>query len=857
MGFGAVLSHRPDGISRGSGALVLLGTEREHKMMVLADAAHVLSFRKGSSGQDYPSSLMGSIALLRQTYLDGAWYAAAGRKEEYNASLEAWNKLQSMPQVFEARDWLEELAAIRMGREHKAAYILKGNGTEYRRIDEFKLAAKQDGAQFVLPLNYPAAFDVDDPFDAMQAGIDELKHWELAPRNAAALAAAGIPFAFTVADLKTKADFLKNLRKSVKLGLTPTDALRALTATPASMLHAEAMLGSLEKGKLANFVIASGDLFDEKTVLYDTYIIGKAYFIAKPTPDLRGTYSLVTEAPDSKTYTLEVTGTADKPVMKIAGDTAKINVAHKLNYPLLSFSFVPIAKGGAVTLSGSIATTTVVDGAERWVGTGNLSDGTWIAWSATRTKPYDPTTEKKEEKKDPMKDPTRDSVVTKVTYPFVAFGNTELPKVQTVLVQDATVWTNEKEGIIEHTDVVLKGGKIVAIGKHLPYDIGTILVDGKGKHLTAGIIDEHSHIGILRGVNEGTQAVTAEVRIGDVLNPEDINIYRQLAGGVTTSHLLHGSANPIGGQTQVIKMRWGYAPEAMKFATASAFIKFALGENVKQANWGDNSVIRYPQTRMGVEQTMRDAFTRAREYAADKSPTKRRDIELDALVEILNKKRFVTCHSYVQSEILMMMQVADDFGFTLNTFTHILEGYKVAKQMKKHGANASTFADWWAYKMEVQDAIPYNAALLHREGINVGINSDDAEMGRRLNQEAAKTVQFGGVSEEEAWKMVTLNPAKMLHIESQVGSVKVGKDADVVLWSGNPLSVYSRAETTWVDGIRFYDRHEDDAKRVELSRERARLIQKMLKEKADGKPTQTVVPKKPKLYTCDTVEVED
>ncbi|MDP1744449.1 MAG: amidohydrolase family protein, partial [Bacteroidota bacterium] len=395
------------------------------------------------------------------------------------------------------------------------------------------------------------------------------------------------------------------------------------------------------------------------------------------------------------------------------------------------------------------------------------------------------------------------------------------------------------------------------------------IIDGTGKHLTAGIIDEHSHIAISNGVNEGAQASSAEVRIGDVVNSEDINIYRQLAGGVTTSQLLHGSANPIGGQSVVIKLRWGKSPEEMKFAKADGFIKFALGENVKQSNWGDFNTIRFPQSRMGVEQVYYDCFTRAKEYDAkqkafsllsDKAKSTsapfRKDLELEALTEILNKKRFITCHSYVQSEINMLMHVADSMGFKVNTFTHILEGYKVADKMKTHGAGASTFSDWWAYKMEVQDAIPYNAALLTQMGITTAINSDDPEMGRRLNQEAAKSVKYGGVTEEEALKMVTLNPAKLLHIDNKVGSIKVGKDADLVLWSDNPLSIYAKAEKTIIDGLIYFDKDEDIKLRDDIQKERARIIQRMIDDKKGGAPTQKPVLKKQKLYGCDSMELD-
>lgn len=436
--------------------------------------------------------------------------------------------------------------------------------------------------------------------------------------------------------------------------------------------------------------------------------------------------------------------------------------------------------------------------------------------------------------------------VGNVVYPFNGYGATELPKQETILIKNATVWTSEKEGILPNTDVLLQNGKIAQIGKNITAPAGARIIDGTGKHLTAGIIDEHSHIAT-SSINEGGQSVTSEVRIGDNLNPDDINIYRQLSGGVTTSHILHGSANTIGGQTHLIKLRWGVNDEQLKFAGADGFIKFALGENVKRSPAQTNN--RFPDTRMGVEQVLMDAFTRAKEYEAawklanmprkkgEPAPVFRRDLELDALVEIMNRKRFITCHSYVQSEITSTMRVAEKFGFNINTFTHILEGYKVADKMKAHGVAVSTFSDWWTYKMEVVDAIAYNAAIMQRVGLNVAINSDDAEMARRLNQEAAKIVKYGGVSEEEAWKMVTINPATMLHVQNQVGSIKVGKDADVVLWSDNPLSIYAKSLFTIVDGIVYYDRVKDEQQRVAIQAERNRLIQKMLGDKRAGMPT--------------------
>jgi len=384
-------------------------------------------------------------------------------------------------------------------------------------------------------------------------------------------------------------------------------------------------------------------------------------------------------------------------------------------------------------------------------------------------------------------------------------------------------------------------------------DSSAKVVDATGKHLTAGVIDEHSHIAAA-GINEGGQNSSAEVTIEDVIDPEDVNIYRNLAGGVTSIQILHGSANPIGGRSAIIKLKWGESAENLINKNAPKFIKFALGENVKQSRSQNGT--RFPRTRMGVEQLFVDYFTRAKEYEAKKKSGQpfRYDIELETLVEIMNGDRFISCHSYVQSEINMMMKVAEKFGFKMNTFTHILEGYKVADIMKEHGVGASTFSDWWAYKYEVNDAIPYNAAIMHNVGITTAINSDDGEMSRRLNQEAAKTVKYGGVSEEEAWKMVTLNPAKLLHIDNRVGSIKVGKDADVVLWSDHPLSVYAKAEKTMIEGATYFDIEKDMQMRTKIKQERNELMAMMLQEKNKGMKTQPIKVEEKRLLECDSMD---
>ena len=465
-----------------------------------------------------------------------------------------------------------------------------------------------------------------------------------------------------------------------------------------------------------------------------------------------------------------------------------------------------------------------------------------------------------------------DTITPSIWSPNKSYGLIEKPIEEKIVFRNATIWTNSTLGIIENSDVAIYKGKILAVGKSLRIkDVfksdttGIKIIDAKEKHIASGIIDEHSHIAISAGVNESSQAVTAEVSIADVINPFDHNIYRQLAGGVTSSQLLHGSANPIGGQSALIKLRWGATAEEMKIKDSDGFIKFALGENVKQSNWRGT---RFPQTRMGVEQVFYDAFYRAKNYKKEwnkfnnLSSRKKRvttppreDLELNILSEILDNKRFITCHSYVESEINMLMHVADSMGFQVNTFTHILEGYKVADKLYEHGAGGSTFSDWWAYKFEVNDAIPYNATLLNNAKVVTAINSDDAEMGRRLNQEAAKAVKYGGSSEEDAWKMVTLNPAKLLHLDDRMGSIEVGKDADIVVWSDNPLSIYAKAEKTFIDGRCYFDI--DSKNEIELrdKRERNRIVSKLSKSK-DKNKIKVKRKEKEKHYHCDTLDHE-
>ncbi|WP_020528558.1 amidohydrolase family protein [Flexithrix dorotheae] len=841
-GFGTVLASKRDGLARGTSALINLLDELENEALLQSNVAAHYSFKKGSSPQSYPISLMGCVAVLRQTYLDAKWYSSNKNQSFFDNSLEAWNASQKLPQIFDAKDWQSVLLADKIGDEFGVQYIIIGGGEEYKRIAEIKAT----NARLIVPLNFPDAYEVEDPFETQNIKLADMMHWELAPGNLAALEKAGIDFSLTADGLSNKSDFLANLRKAVKNGLSKTTALKAVSFNPAQFIEAGSSLGSLENGKMANFLIFSDDLFEEESELMENWVNGKQFIIKKKNEiDLSGKYSL--EAGDS-TFNLEISGKPDKHTFKIViNDSTKIDATAEFEETLLTLSFTPNKEEKAyIRLSGWR------DG-KNFKGKGQLPDGAWVEWTAE----YKEELEKEEEEK--KEEEKEADEVAKVLFPFLPYGNEEKPTAKNYLIKNATVWTNETDGILEGTDVYVEDGKIKKIGKNLSIK-NAVEIDGTGKHLTPGIIDEHTHIA-LNNVND-VATNSGMVRMEDVIDSDDINIYRQLAGGVTAAQLLHGSANPVGGQSALVKFRWGAAPNDMLIKDADKYIKFALGENVKRSS--NSNSVRYPQTRMGVEQVFMDGFTRAKTYDAEwaaynslsssakaNATPPRRDLMLETMAEIINKDRFITCHSYVQSEINMLMKVAEKFDFNVNTFTHILEGYKVADKMAEHGAGGSTFADWWAYKFEVRYAIPYNPMLMAMAGVTVAINSDDAEMARRLNQEAAKSVKYGGMSEEDALKMVTLNPAKLLHLDDRMGSVNVGKDADLVLWNDHPLSIYAKPEKTMVDGIIYYDIEEDEKKREEIAMERARLIQKMQEAKKNGAKTQSVEPTVHQFWHCD------
>ena len=759
-GFGVVNTHRSNGIHSGTGILLALSDSSNENQRVLSNnSTEFYSFNRNAlSNQSYPTSIMGSMALIRQFFHDLEWYSA-GQAKNKDYAIEAAIKNKFMPKIWNSGSNLNFLRALKISKELDIPFAVVGSGFEYMDLN----AVLKYKNKLIIPVNFPAAYDVSDPDLTKKISLGSLREWNQAPSNLYMLEKNNIQFSVTSSGLKKKSELLPNIRKAIRRGLSTKSALEALTVNPASILKIKGVTGELTKGSYANFLVTSKPIFDENSEIYENWVIGVKHVVKKEIK------------PTSKNK-------------QAVNDTVK-----KADKKIKAIDFVP------------------------------------------------------------------------VTFPNKAYGNKTVPQSENMIIRNATVWTNEAEGILQNTDVAVSNGVIVAIGQNLQNNNNSREIDGTNKHLTSGIIDEHSHIAA-SSINESGHNSSAEVTIADVINPNDISIYRTLSGGVTTIQILHGSANPIGGQSAIVKLKWGETAENMLMKDAAKFIKFALGENVKQSNWSSYS--RFPQSRMGVEQVYVDFFQRAKEYGEQwdkynslpkrtksKTPKPRYDIEMEVVWEILRGERHISCHSYVQSEINMLMKVAESFGIKINTFTHILEGYKVATKMAKHGAGGSSFSDWWAYKYEVIDAIPYNGPILTEAGVTVAYNSDNAEMIRRLNQEAAKAVKYGGLSEEEAWKYVTLNPAKLLRIDDKVGSIALGKHADLVIWSHNPLSIYAVAEKTIIEGAIFYDYMKLDEKIKHNEKEREIIITQLKEAKKSGAKTQPAPVIDKRYFECETIDI--
>ncbi|MGI1985754.1 amidohydrolase family protein [Shewanella glacialipiscicola] len=872
-GFTSVQSSKLDGIFRGTGVSLSLAAKTANEVIYRARSQPFMAFDKGSSEQDYPESLMGSIALIRQTFADASWYnqnksklanGAINNQIEFNIAFERLDNLASKQIIFETKNLNDQLRAAHLLKEHKLPANLLGNGQEYSRINELKVL----NYPLILPLNYPQAPDVGTDDTEREVSLADLRQWERAPTNPAVVAKAGIPFALTQFGIKTE-DFWPRLRQAINQGLSEDQALAALTTQAAKMAGTDDFTGKLAPGYMADFVITKGNIFKDGQI-YSVWLQGQAQTVRSlAQAKLLGDYQL---SLDNLTLDLSLQDTSKGNKPKIEGNLSCGDHSITLSQLQLDddgrVSFMADLSAAGISGLSRFTLWMAKDGIQ-----GRMTDANsrtinvaGIAIAKTTTVTQTATIDSVDQARNQLpKNEVNKNLVSQLTFPNVAYGLSEAPKVEKLHIKNATLWTSDKQGILEHADLLIANGRIEKIGQQLTTPSGYQVLDATGKHLTAGIVDEHSHIAINGGTNEGTDAVTSEVRIGDVINPDDISLYRALAGGVTSAQLLHGSANPIGGQAQLIKMKWGEPAEQLKFANAPASIKFALGENVKQSNWGEKFVQRFPQTRMGVKAFFEETFDAALAHedalkayndlrASDKKKTvaPRPSYRLQAVAEVLNQQRDVHIHSYVQSEILMFIRLAEAYHFKVQTFTHVLEGYKVAGELAAHGAGASTFADWWAYKFEVYDAIPQNACLMQNKGVITSINSDDYEMQRRLNQEAAKSMMYCNMSKEDAWNMVTINPAKQLRVDEFVGSLIPGKMADIVLWNAEPLSIYAKVTQAWVEGKRYFDRDQDQLAQQAVVNERAALIQKILSSDEQAKAGEQVTPLNEPQWHCDT-----
>ena len=841
------------GIFQGQSALVQLGKTPK---VLSENIAQVIEFASSGWGsREYPTSLLGVIAFIRQGFYDATWYEKTGNilakypdgnePIQKDRSLEALSsgKGKKQPFVFRTNNELYIDRSENIADEFDLNFWIRGNGYEYRRIDQMPASF------MIVPLNFPGKPDVADPYQALQYTTEQLKHWDMAPDNLAKLVAAGFQVALTGSDLKNKKDFQKNLSRSINRGLNESDALAALTTNPAQEFGQSKRLGKVAPGYIANLVITDDNYFSGESTVNAVWIDGNEYEI-EPDPfvSIAGTWSLK-ERNNVWSLVLNKSAKGFSGEIKTENKSIKLNNV-KVEQDRIGFSLKAdtLLQKGVTRFQGTFTE-------KKAMGQSFYADGTSDNWSAVLETKKTP--KKKKQKKE---DPSNLDLV----FPEGAYGlDEDVPNPKTILINDATVWTSGPKGILKEYDILIQDGKIKKIARNITLPRGNALViDGAGKHVTPGLIDAHSHMAG-ESINEGFQNVTAEVRMRDVIDPNDVALYRGLAGGLTTINLLHGSANPIGGQNVVMKIRWGSFSDDLIFKEAPQGIKFALGENVKR----ERPYGRYPESRMGVEQVIRDAFSSASDYKQSmniynkdvrlqrSAIPPRRDLELDALVEIMEGERLVHSHSYRQDEILMLTRIAEDFGFTIGTFQHVLEGYKVAERLAEHGAGASTFSDWWAYKYEVVDAIPYNGTLMTNAGVTVSFNSDSDELARRMNLEAAKAVKYGGLDEAEALKLVTINPAKQLRIDKHVGSLEIGKDADFVIWSGHPLSTYSVCEQTWLDGKQYFSLEQDQYYRQRDAKLRNSIIQKILESPEDEEKAMRPIGRRGnRFHSCDALE---
>ncbi len=920
LGFAAAAIAPRDGNLRGRAAIVTLADPGSDLAaagveVVRDDVYQTMSFDRASfrsdSGSRYPTSQMGAIALLRQTFSDADWYHdcrdAITRDPARFEPLAPSDALEAIgpagstgtPILFDSRSELELLRAAKIADEFQRPMILLGSGTEFRRLD----AIAATGRPLLVPLAFPETPDVADVTRAERVDLRTLMSWDRAPSNVKRLLEAGVDVALTSGDARDRGSFLDRLRRIVREGVDPDVALAMLTTKPAEWLGVADRIGTIEPGRLANLVVVEGDLFDDDATIRSVWIAGRAHEVEPvKTEPMAGTYTLDAEALGGA-LTLEI---GAKRIRAERGETDV--TARNTNVSIASFRCT--LDGDDLGAPGVFALRGWIDG-DVLRGTLITPTGESIAFTAPPAPPVegddpDESEEAADEATDPASDdagepaiadaevldsPPNEAVTDDATVadadaqrdepargerrerrgrptddtdettsetepalgdvlPLGAYGLAEAPASESLYITGATIWTSAEAGIVENGVLIVHDGRIAYAGPAdgAPARDDERELDASNLHITPGLIDAHSHTGVSGSVNEVGERVTAEVRIEDCIDPDDINWYRQLAGGLTAANQLHGSANAIGGQNSVVKLRWGVAhPDDMRLETAMPGIKFALGENPKRVAAGTDIADEYPQSRMGVATLIEDRLAAGRHYRAAwerfgamtpserrRAMPPRRDLELEAMAEIVASERWIHCHSYRQDEILMLARLAQQFGIKIGTFQHVLEGYKVAEAVRDAAVGGSTFSDWWAYKFEVIDAIPHNAALMTQVGANVSINSDSNEHARRLNTEAAKSMKYGGLSPEQSLALVTINPAIQLGIDDRVGSLEVGKDADFAIWSGDPLKYSSRCTSTWIDGREYFSLERDAEHRRLATAERQRLIQKILAKNDRG-----------------------
>ncbi len=838
QGFGAALAVPSQGIFRGTASLVTLGDEGVRDRVLRPDIAQAIGFQRSFElGGSYPNSAMGTIALMKQTFMDADWYErawdayeASGRAFLPPETSEALAALQDathgdQPVIFETGSEEEYLRAHRLASEFELEAWYRGNGLEYRLIDV--LRGRSD--PLIVPLDFPDAPDVGHPGAALDASLADLRHWYLAPTSAAQLADAGVRFAITTDGLSSLNEFLPNLRVAVARGLEADDALAALTTTPASWLGIDRTHGTIAEGKVANLIVSEGDLFAEEATVRDVWVQGRVYGVTRPAQiDPRGSWEissdddwgfeavLVLEGPlnrlrghlDIASTGPELPGGArvELESASAVAETGRIDV--RFNGEVLGYQ-------GMALLSGSVR-------GDDFFGWTSLPNGADPSFRGMRTEPFE--------------GPARGTVamdVPEIDLPFIRpmmdYGRTSIPEQPAaVVVRNATVWTQGPQGILEGADLLVRAGTVEAVGMDIDAPGGAVEIDAAGKHVTPGMIDPHIHSGV-SAVNESGFAIVPEVRMGDVVTHNNIWMYRQLAGGLTTAHIKHGSANPIGGENVFVKMRWGSLPEDLKLEDAPRTVKFALGENPKRRQG------RYPDTRMGTQEIIRDHFMAARDYEREwqrweenqEGLPPRRDLRMEAILDILDQELLISSHGYRADEFLALVRLAEEFGFRVQTLQHGVEAYKIAPELAASGVAAVVWSDWGAFKLEAYDATVYNARILIEAGVVTSLHSDNSEIASRMNWEAGKLLRTG-LTPEQALSTVTNQAAQAVAIHDHVGSLEAGKDADFVIWSGNPLSQFSRAEQTWVDGRRYFSLEEDAAMRDRIEQERTQLIQAIL-----------------------------